>query len=350
MATLLERLKRISSQASVSGATHSDSPGGPTTDLSGPARALANPSASPAEAKAPTTSATSGPSGSASSASAALQSSLESRLRALTASRGSTLYALTWKARATPSGLLICALRASVRRTSVSASTSSALPETGWPTPVKSDGDGGRTSRGASATGRTPDGRKVSVSLNHVALMAGWPTTGAKDGDKSVRTFVGAAKEAERKGWTNDLCTAAHSVLAGWGTPTANTPGGTPEQAIARKQGLDCGAVATSLAHQAQLASGWRSPMASDGERQDCRLEGVVRRMKDPERSIGLAMQARLAVSGATPIGSPAETTSNGQLNPAHSRWLMGLPSAWDDCAPTATPSSRKSPRRSSGQ
>lgn len=164
-------------------------------------------------------------SGSVSSASAALQSSLESRLRHLTASRGSTLYALTWRARATPSGLLICALRASVRRTSVSASTSSALPETGW------------------------------------------PTTGAKDGDKSVRTFEGAAKEAERKGWTNDLCTAAHSVLAGWGTPTANTPGGTPEQAIARKQGLDCGAVATSLAHQAQLAmgaSGRATPSARD--------------------------------------------------------------------------------------
>ena len=269
--------------ASGSGSTRSNSQAGPKSSPSGPAPAPASPSQSPAEAKALPTSATSGPSGSVSSASAALQSSLESRLRALTASRGSTLYALTWKVRATPSGHRISALRASVRRTSVNVSTSSALPETGWPTPQTSDSTGGGQAK--RAMGET----RYGSNLNDFAM------------------------------------------LAGWGTPTANTPGGTPEQAIARKQGLDCGAVATSLAHQAQLASGRARPSARDWKD----TPGMATHSTNPDGSerVRMDLLPRQAF-GATPIGSPAETASNGQLNPAHSRWLMGLPPAWDETAP----------------
>jgi hypothetical protein len=123
-----------SSPASAPGPTRSASLALPTTPTSGPVPAPASRSATPGGAAGSTTLATSGPRGSASSRSADLQSSLANRLRAALDSRGSILFALTWKERTTPSGLQICALRASVLRTCDSACTS-------WPTPVTSRGD-----------------------------------------------------------------------------------------------------------------------------------------------------------------------------------------------------------------
>lgn len=144
------------------GVTLCDSPNGPTTNPSGPDRAHANLSARQAKEKGLLTSATYGPRSGGSSASAALQSSLENRLRVKLAVNGSPEYVLTWKHWDMSSGLPICALRASARRTSDNGFG-------GWPTPCQQDGPKGGPSQGSD---RLPGA---------AALGSGWPTPTSRD-------------------------------------------------------------------------------------------------------------------------------------------------------------------------
>src|SRR6516162_8381576 len=59
----------------------------------------------------------------------------------------------------------------------------------------------------------------------------------------------------------------ASARLASWATPNASAPGGTPEQALKRKEGLCCGQSVTTLDHQVQLAT-WATPKAKTGKYQ----------------------------------------------------------------------------------
>ncbi len=128
--TLLSLPNATFSQESEVGATPCDSRGGQTASQSGLDHALASLSARQAKALGLLTSGIYGRHSSTSSSSADLQSCLANRLQQL--STGSTLFKLTWKQRATPSGRLICALRASARR--ISDKDSTGLPKT-LPTP-----------------------------------------------------------------------------------------------------------------------------------------------------------------------------------------------------------------------
>ena len=62
----------------------------------------------------------------------------------------------------------------------------------------------------------------------------------------------------------------------------------------------------------------------------------------------GRCQYREVLLAGLTSSSSMCRRKIAVELNPAFTRWLMGFPSAWDDCAPTAMPSSRKSRKRSS--
>jgi hypothetical protein len=84
----------------------------------------------------------------------------------------------------------------------------------------------------------------------------------------------------------------------------------------------------------------WATPASRDEK-------GINQNFHNGEIGSCLPNQAQLTASGATPSGSPAGTEKRGQLNPALSRWLMGLPPAWDDCAVTEMQSLPRRRKRS---
>ena len=171
---------------------------GPTTARSGPDPALANLSARQAKELGLLTSGTYGPPSTGSSASVALSLCLGSRLQTKLANLGSTLYALTWKRKATPQGLPFFQLVASVRRTKESDCTG--WPTAHWSTPRVSD-----TCNESWETKQARNARHLAEGRNHgkgvggmtlpmQANLAAWPTQQASGNVEGARTAAESAQ------------------------------------------------------------------------------------------------------------------------------------------------------------
>jgi hypothetical protein len=394
--TLEDSPNATSLQELQDGRTRSDWQDGMTKEKSGRVRAPANHLASPAREKEPPTSGIYGLTFTDLLPPADQRSLLANRLVARLAMVGSTESDLTWKVKDTPAKDLIFRLAPSTRRTSGSDCI-------GWRTPATSEPgvslDRLRTVDGEPWTlgQRAYDmqtGRVAQVGLTH-EILATWSTPTVQDssnnaGPSQYRRNSQALNVQAAGGRPAGRAWDEIQAAATWPTPTANDHKGSGPTVI-RQDGVDRTFQRLDYAVEQGMAT-WPTPDTGRDETVesfDARVQRmkmrhpkksgmgsngplhiVAQRMtwptpqankntknsKDPQRMKENGVQTALAdaawitdkpAHGTTPNGSQEPTEKRGALNPEFVSWLMGFPPEWDACAPTATPSSRRSRQKS---
>ncbi|EUL72514.1 hypothetical protein P833_02740 [Enterobacter hormaechei] len=118
----------------------------------------------------------------------------------------------------------------------------------------------------------------------------------------------------------------SESGPTGWPTPTARSTTGAGTSG--RMGGMNIQTAVT--------LTGWPTPQVNNiTNATTVQMSGDGR---ETPNKIGWAASLcgplRLTVFGEMRTGSYVEMANGVQLNPAHSRWLMGLPRAWDESSP----------------
>ena len=309
---------------------------------------------------------------------------------------GSMIYRIAWKPHTTPLGRSIYRQRASGHRTSAnghfSAPTIYDLPQVGWPTPNASNVKNAYQDPD-KVIARKEAGRQSN--LQDFAALAGWNTTRATDGSNGGPNQKGAALSADaalagwgtpvahearlgyqnrrngKKGTQKSLTTECVDFLdptrgdpelAGW--PTATAVDRYSDENTMKKR-LDArkkrGRSTVPLYLGDPELAGWPTPVSNDDNKTPEAHLAMKQRMGERDgtgsnRTTITSLQvmakftapARLTTRGELLTGCSAGMESGGQLNPEHSRWLMGFPIEWGFCGAMAMRSIRGRRRKQS--
>lgn len=171
--------------------------------------------------------------------------------------------------------------------------------------------------RKATPVGRSYFQLAASARRTSGSGFGGWPTPRNAD-HKSCRNET-ANRSPDAKGWHKGMTLLDAATMAGWPTASSRDWKGCKSNQHGKN--------ARPLNEVAYLA-GWTTP---------CQDDTGNRKQRYAQGGYPLSLQA----SGATSTSSPAQTGKRGQLNPEHSRWLMGFPAAWLFGAPYSKPAPR---------
>lgn len=271
--TFEDLFSAISLQELRGGRWPSDSPDGRKTEKCGVEVVRANRSPRRVKEKGKPTTDICGQSSTGSSASVSLQRRLASKLQAKMDSHGTPEYTLTWKERVTPSGVRICALRASGRKTTHKSGKQGCGP-TSWQKDSMQLATDGPTSFAILPSGLAELLSGLPISDNG---CSGWPTP-------DTHQCGGAQNPLKRKEGNHGVRLQDAAVLAGWPTATVGDSANAANATATRFNPNSKHHSGTTLVDAVRLA-GW--PTANAQEFGAVDLQRMEQRRKECKERTG---------------------------------------------------------------